>query len=495
MQVLLIEDNPGDARLIREFLADAKVPQFRLVHADRLDTGLKRLTQGEIDVVLLDLSLPDSSGLDSFSRVHAEAEFVPIVVLTGNDDAELATQALREGAQDYLSKGDITQSLLVRSLRYAVERKQAYLERDKLFAEVQHRAAELDAVIRSIADAVIIYGPDGNLAHMNPAAEQMMGHTLKEYGVSTELRTELLRMETAEGKPLTAQEAPSARGMRGETVEGTVIVLHPREGRALWVSASAGPIRPSDGPVEGAVVTLTDITELRELQRRQEELLHTVSHDLRSPLTVILGQAQMLERMLGTSGQSSSGEQRSLDAILTAAKRMNSMILELVDSARIQSGQLELNRKGIDLRSYLLDLKSRVTGVIEAERIRIEAPEGLPEVLADPNRLERIIMNLIGNALKYSDPGTEVTVTLAARDGQVQASVQDRGPGIAPEQMPRLFQKYYRASKQSVGGDSVGLGLYICRMLVAAHGGRLWAESEVGKGSTFIFTLPVAEGS
>ncbi|MBI4498160.1 MAG: ATP-binding protein, partial [Chloroflexi bacterium] len=145
----------------------------------------------------------------------------------------------------------------------------------------------------------------------------------------------------------------------------------------------------------------------------------------------------------------------------------------------------------LDLRAFLLDLKERLAGLAGAERIRLEAPAGLSPVLADPDRLERILMNLLGNALKYSAPDTEITVTLAQREREVVTAVKDHGPGIAPEDLPHLFQRYRRTQAAQAHQEGLGLGLYITKGLVEAHGGRIWAESQLGLGSTFSFTLPV----
>ena len=252
----------------------------------------------------------------------------------------------------------------------------------------------------------------------------------------------------------------------------------------------AGPVELED--LAAAFNRSAGEIQLRESQR--EDDVHMISHDLRVPLTVIQGQAQLLQRMLEQAG-AGTRPRRSISAILTGAKRMNAMIEDLVDTARLESGQLRLSLVPIDLRSFLSELTERLSGVIESERIRAELPADLPQVLADPDRLERILTNLLTNALKYSEPGTPVTVAMAARDGQVIITVADRGPGIPPDELPHLFQRFARTREARERREGLGLGLYISRMLVEAHGGRIWAKSEPGKGSSFAFTLPVAEGA
>ncbi len=492
IRVLLIEDNSGDARLIKELLAEAKGGQFRVQHAGRLSEGLDRLGGGGIDAVLLDLSLPDSVGLDSLDRLRAHVSHIPIVVLTGLEDEELASRAVRQGAQDYLSKGRIDADLLSRSLRYAIDRQGADNEQERLLAEVQRRAAELEGVIESIADGIFIFGPQAEILRMNRAAEAMLGVTREQYRRPIEERVRPLRMETVEGKPLTVEEAPTYRAARGETVKGMVIVYRTPDGRTLWGSTSSVPMRAADGRMLGVVTTLTDVTELHELQEQREDLVRMVSHDLRSPLTAVQGQAQLLSRQLRRSGQNGRLVQ-SAEAIVTGAKRMNAMIQDLVDMARVESRQLALARASVELRPFVFDLKQRLAGVLDTARLRMAIPEKLPPVWADPNRLERILTNLLSNALKYSDPETEVVVTAEGVGEAVEISVIDRGVGISDEDLPHIFDRFYRA-KRARKATGLGLGLYITRMLVEAHGGQIRAESEPGKGSTFFFSLPSAQG-
>ncbi len=365
-------------------------------------------------------------------------------------------------------------------------------ERERLLEEVERRAAELDATISSIADGVVVYGPEGEVVRMNAAAKKMAGFSPSQRELPLAELLEQIRVETPEGKPLALEESGAWRALHGETVLGLVSVIHQAEGGRIWLSISAAPVRTLDGKLLGAVSILTNITQLHELQEEREQILYTVSHDLRVPLTAIQGHTQLLQLLLEQGGGPSGREQHSLEAVVTACRRMNAMIQDLVDSARLQSGQLALNRMSLDLHSLLFNLMERLTGVMATERIRVKATEDLPQVSADPDRLERILTNLIGNALKYSEPGTEVTVSLALGDGEVVTSILDQGPGIPPEERPHLFERYRRTRAGRERREGLGLGLYITRRLVEAHGGRVWVESDVGKGSVFSFTLPVA---
>ncbi len=364
-------------------------------------------------------------------------------------------------------------------------------EQKRLQAELQHRAGELEATIASIVDAIVIYDPNGEIRRMNPAAQAMLGYSAESRGMPLGERVKLLGIETAEGEPFPPDQTPVAKALKGEAVNGVVMVLHPPDVPARWIAAGAAPILGPGGEILGAVATFTDVSELHRLQEQREDLVRMVSHDLRSPLTAVQGQAQLLVRMMDRAGQDGRLRQ-SAEAIFTSARRMNAMIQDLVDMARLESRQLQLNTRSVDLHSFVEDLRLRLDGVLDLERVRVEIPPDFPPILADPDRLERVLTNLLSNALKYSPSDTEVLLTARRAGGEAVVSMVDRGVGIAPEDLPHVFERYYRV-KGTRKTEGLGLGLYITRMLVEAQGGRVWAESEPGKGSRFSVTLPLAE--
>ena len=376
--------------------------------------------------------------------------------------------------------------------RDVTRERKAEAERERLLAEVERRAAELDATITSVADGLIIYSPAGEIVRMNPAGLAILGYSPELSARPMAERLQRLRMELPDGQPLPVDESPPRRALRGETVRGMVLVLHPPTGRTVWISASAAPIHTPDGEFLGGVVTFADITPLHDLQEQRDDILRAVSHDLRNPLAVVMGQAELLLRALKKAGLSGP-ELSSANTILTNARRMNTMIQDLVDAARSESGQLQLKREPVNLRAFALDLKERLAASLQTARIEVQIPPDLPPASADPARLERIFTNLWSNALKYGMPGAPVVVTARQEDGWVITSVADRGPGIPPEDLPRLFDRYFRAGTAREQREGLGLGLYVTRMLVEAHGGRIWVESKVGVGSRFSFSLPVAD--
>jgi signal transduction histidine kinase len=255
---------------------------------------------------------------------------------------------------------------------------------------------------------------------------------------------------------------------------------------ALFVSALVRPYRELDvlrAHVEDELVVT--IRQLRDTQEQREDLLRAVSHDLRNPLQIVLLQGQRLQR-----ASEEERVRRPAASILAAARRMERMLRDLSDSARAESGKLELSPRPLALAAFVAEFLHVSDGVLEVGRVENAVPPSLPEVLADPDRLDRIFANLVGNALKYSRSGVRVAAEQV--EGEVRIAVADGGPGLTEEDLPRLFQRYYRGQRHE--GEGLGLGLFIVRKLVEAHGGRIWAESRPGEGATFTFTLPAAPG-
>ncbi len=244
------------------------------------------------------------------------------------------------------------------------------------------------------------------------------------------------------------------------------------------------PRQDGAGRVVGIFGYGRDITE-------REDFIRMIYHDLRSPLTPMMGQAQWLLGRLAEKGMEK--EAAGAGAILRNARRINLMIQELVETTRLESAALELHKEPTDLGMLVADLAGRLGTVEDRGRLRVQRGEELPRVAVDRQRIERVIENLITNALKYSPPDTPVVVQCRRSEGEVVISVIDQGVGIPPEHQAHLFERFYRAGA-GAKVEGLGLGLYISRLIVEAHGGRIWVESQVGQGSTFSFALPTAGG-
>jgi signal transduction histidine kinase len=295
-----------------------------------------------------------------------------------------------------------------------------------------------------------------------------------------------IRLLDEDGKVVPQEDWPAPRALRGEIIHGLHLTFALEGTRAHRMLVSAAPIRGEDGEITGAVLTFSDETEVRELAEARDDLVRMVSHDLRAPLSAIYGQAHLIRR---AADQPDKVQARAA-AIERSCERMSGMIQDLVEVTLLEAGQLPLAPARVDAATLLPDIVDGLRGGLDVDRVRLEVQSPCWASL-DPARLERIVVNLVSNALKYSSG--DVQVLLTARNGDVVLTVADRGIGISTEDQARIFERYYRARGERQP-EGLGLGLYITRLLVEAQGGSVEVESQLGSGSTFRVRFPGAAG-
>lgn len=364
LDVLIIEDNPGDARLIREMLAEAEVARFRTEVVASLAEGLERLDVDGADVVLLDLSLPDSLGLDSFKGVRDEVPDVPVVVLSGHEDEELAARAVHEGAQDYLVKGQVNAALLGRSLRYAVERQ-------RIEEQLRHRAEEL-----------------------------------------------------------------------------------------------------------------------READRRKDEFLAMLAHELRAPLPPMLAAVEVL----GNEDAEPEAVAWARETVERQIGNLARLLEDLLDVSRIVHGKITVQKEPVRLVDVVRAAVDTVAPLIDRRDLRLSVaePEAPGWLDADPTRLEQVLVNLLQNAVAYSEPGGRIWLEAAVEGEHARIRVRDDGAGMEPEFLERVFEPFTQARPaQERASGGLGLGLALVRSLVELHDGTVSARSDgPGRGSEFEVRFP-----
>jgi len=424
-----------------------------------------------------------SYGLHASSRFYDEdlqaIRTVSGLLAVAIDHAMLYEESQRRGQKLEQITGemrDMNQQLLIAGVR-----------EQELAEEAERHRAEMDALLEGLTEGVTIVDGEGKIILLNESGRRIWGWPVDQ-GFPEDCQD--LDIRYPDGRTMPFEKWPINRALRGERFANYEVVYTRPDGRRFILSFSGNHVRDAEGHVVLAINVYRNVTELRELERAREDFVDIVSHDLRAPLTIIRGNAQMVQRYAGITGKENT-VRTSADAILVGTERMNAMIQDLVDSTRMETGQIRLDRQPVQLRSAVTDLLERARYAIDVGRIRVEIPEGLPPVNADLDRLERILLNLLTNALKYSLPKTEVLVKAEKTDGEVMIWVTDRGIGIAREDLSHMFERHFRA-KGARKAEGLGLGLYITKMLVEAHGGRIWVESELGKGSTFYFTLPIS---
>jgi signal transduction histidine kinase len=243
----------------------------------------------------------------------------------------------------------------------------------------------------------------------------------------------------------------------------------------------------SDGRLVRMEVAI-DITDRRQHEEFRDQYVGLISHDLRTPLLTINLSAATLKLQIERGDFAKAAE--PLEAIRHSTKRMSEMIEDMLETTRLESGQLKLHKSPVDIGA-LAQTVARERGATATHTIRCVA-KGAAVVLADAGRLERVLENLVGNAIRYSPAGKQVTISVDAADTQTTVTVTDEGEGISPDVVPKLFQRFYRAGSGDTS-NGLGLGLYNSRLIVEQHGGQIWVKSTPGVGSTFGFSLPVAQ--
>ena len=354
--------------------------------------------------------------------------------------------------------------------------------------------ADLETLIDTSPVGVVVFDArTGVLMSFNREARRIVGG-LQTPGYPLEQLLDVTTVRRTDGREIALDKVSLAQALStGETVRAEEIVMHVPDGRSVTTLVNATPIRSQDGELESVVVTLQDMAPLEELGRLRADLLGMVSHELRLPLTSIRGSAVTL---LDDSSDVDPAELRQfLQIIVQQASHMRDLIGDLLDVARIATGTLPVTPEPSEISS-LVD-RARNTFLSSGGRhdLDLDLALDLPLVMADRQRIVQVLGNLLSNAARHSLESSVIQVSAVREDFHVAVAVTDEGTGISAEQLPHLFRKFSRTHEDGERETgSAGLGLAICKGIVEAHGGRIWAESDgLGKGARFTFTIPVVE--
>ncbi|AKF79233.1 histidine kinase [Myxococcus fulvus 124B02] len=378
-------------------------------------------------------------------------------------------------------------SLLV-VLRDVTEREQATARLQAAREEAELQRGLVQAVLNHAPVGVLFTDPTrDSLLMANPFAQTMLG-PMPEH---PRRGAYLDRLRHPDGRPLTMEDLPSTRATRtGEVVGPEELLITRPDGGTTPVLITAAPVFGPQGEPRGVVVTGQDLTTRHELERLREEYVSLISHDLRNPLQGITLRASLLTHALKERGM--AREEALTEAILRNVAWMKSMIEELLEGSRLESRGVELRREPTDVVRFLEGVLERDVPPDLRERFLLEVATPVPLAWVDAARLERVLTNLLGNAAKYSPAGRPIHVRVSTSpEDHVVVAIRDEGPGLAREDAEHVFDKYFRTRQGSASDtQGLGLGLYISRLIIEAHGGRIWVESEPGQGSTFCFSLP-----
>ncbi len=458
IKVLLVEDSAYDAKIVEDLFAGLKDEGFLLRTADSLANARETEETYRADVVLLDLNLPDSYGTETLTKSKTLFRDRPIIVMTGLYEERLGVQLIKKGAQDYMVKGKLTASGLSYGIKFAIER-------GKTEVHLKERETSMRNLLEKIPEGFLVVRPDKSVAFANLGAELLLDRKRQELtarpfdleaSLDTPVETEILR----------------------------------RDGYKVPVEIVAAKLQW--GGQNCRLIMLRDLTAARQLQRNRDEFISRISHELRSPLTVVKEALDLVYD--GTAGEASEKQREILKMGLDNTGRLNRLIDALLDITKMEAGVMPMEEAKADLGELLSGTAADYTR-LAAERgidLTVELPPQKMHTYCDTDKLNEVLINLVSNALKFTPKQGKITLSLRHWESEALICVENTGPGIAPEDLPKLFTKFAQLNSDGAGAArGTGLGLVISRGIVQMHGGRLWAESEPGENCKFYILLPL----
>jgi PAS domain S-box-containing protein len=402
---------------------------------------------------------------------------------TGSDDAlREANRRLLLAALEATEERDVQAAL-------ATAMRELLAKGDAGEHELRSKVELLQTITENVSSALLLLDVRSHPLFMNPAAEAMFGYRLSE--IKDAPLHVAVHHHHPDGQAFPIQECPIHAAIATQTSlrdHRTVFVR--KDGALLPVGCNVSPLQLA-GLEVGAVLEVRDRSAEARAEEAKRDFVAMIAHDLRTPLTSVQGQVQVLQRQLTREDQGESGQVSGLESIARGTRRMATMIEELLEASRLESGVVPLSRAPIDLAALVAQVIGQLAPPEERDRVTLGTSTPPIVAFADAERTERVLANLLSNALKYSPPHAPVQVDVRRGDGEAVVAVVDHGAGIPNDRLSLLFQRFVRVGRGSADPGGLGLGLYIVRLIVEAHGGRVWAESEVGTGSTIRFALPL----
>lgn len=488
-QILLVEDSPSHAEMILGALSDAG-KRYRLTLVTTLAAARRRLAVAPPDLAIVDLFLPDGKGTDLLPETP-EAAQLPILILTGQGDEELAVTAIKSGALDYLVKSSAALSSLPHLVDRALREWGHIAERRRAEKAMRKSEAKFRSIFESGASGIAFLTLDGQVLQANPIFCQVSGYSPEEIK-----RLNVVDVTHPDFREQTRQVYREIAAGRCREVHYEKAYLK-KDGTKAWGHATLARVEDPDAEGAYVVAIVTDITERKraedELRATNAELdafVSTVAHDLRTPLTPIIGYAEFV----ADSYRSLLDQQAlfCLEQIQGQGRRMLNIMEDLLALSRVRA--VDLPRKPVDTEAVVGQVLTDLAGCLEERGVTVEVGE-LPPAAVPESLLTQVFSNLIGNALVHGCPGGGQIETGGEREGRlVRFFVRDHGPGIPAAEREQIFEIFFRGG-QAKSGTGSGLGLAIVNKIAHHFHGRAWAEETPGGGATLWVEFDLREPS
>jgi two-component system phosphate regulon sensor histidine kinase PhoR len=442
-----------------------------------------------LDVILLDLMMPGMSGMEVLDHVRTYDPNLLVIVITGYATVESAVEAMKKGAYDFIPKPFTPDQLRI-VVRRALERrtlqKEAEFlrkEREKSLRDIATEKSKIKTIINCMGDGVLVCDRDSCIVLSNPAASRMLKAPetclLGNYLNQCSLPQDLSR---------TIEESLQTKDRGYSSVSQELSVGEPGE---IFLRAHTAPVRNDLGETMGSVTVLQDISHLKELDKMKSEFIAMVTHELRAPIAVVEQQLTVILNKM--AGEVTEKQEQLLSRAKERTRGLLDLIRDLLDLSKIEAGKMVQYKEPLSLQEVIQRAVDLMKSDAENKKIDLQfsSPPKISLIQADRNSLEGIFTNLISNAIKYTPEGGRVWVRLDEESGFVRADVSDTGIGIKKEDLPRIFDKFYRVkTKETSRIVGTGLGLSIVKSIVDAHLGSITVKSQEGEGTTFTVAFP-----
>ena len=488
-RLLLIEDDFEDALLIEEFL-DQQRYSYSIDHFTLLEKGINALSETKYDLVLTDMNLPDSTGIETVERVIKACEHTPLIVLTGNDDEEMGVLSLDLGTQDYLVKGKFDGKELVKSIKFAQSRNK--IENELLQNEKLLQTIFNDSPINSflVNENKQILKINNNALHIfsRPESEAIGERWENLFGSKISVEIEQLKeqIDHCFQHRKTIQNVKIELPISKNNINGNGNFLV----TTTYISG--------EGPGK-VLVSLNEVTELEQAKKNAEAanihkntLLANMSHEIRTPMNGVIGFAELLK----DDDLLPEDKQRYLNIIDSNSKQLLNLIDDIMDVAKIEANELNVIKKKCKLNFLLKEIEETFHKIKKVKKRSVKLELQIPEnvnltyIVTDCNRLRQVFVNLLNNAFKFTDKGL-ITFGYNIVNNTLEFFVKDDGIGIPLEKQDEIFDQFKQVEPSNSVYEGTGLGLAICKGIVSLLGGEIRLKSDLGKGSTFLFTHPL----
>lgn len=501
-KILLVDDDPFVREMLSAVLQDNG---YEAKTAENGKEGMEAfVSDPSINLILTDMNMPVMSGQQLIDALKENVVDVPIIVLSGNKEIDVVMEALKSGAEDYLIKDEFIQDTIDIKIKKTLEKYHLKKRNMQLIADLSIKTTELEntlssltAIINNMPDGLLVTNAEGMVTLANPAIKDMF--SLHDRDINNKSYADILSGLLSKLLEKTSME-------RDGVFKTDIELPGSRTGRAV-----ATAIRKKSSFVDmdyeyiGSLVIVRDITMEKEVDRMKNDFISIVSHELRTPLTSIIGFTKLIRKKLEdvlfpgmdpTDRRIHKAQEQvagNIDIIISEGERLATLINDVLDIAKMEEGKIEWKYDTISVRSLVERAADATASIFQAQKLRLlkDVEEELPDITGDGDRLIQVLINLLSNAVKFTEKG-HVAVRASTDGDKLILKVEDTGIGIAKEDLDAVFEKFKQVGNTHTDRPrGTGLGLPICKQIIEHHGGRIWVESELGKGSVFSFSIPV----